>query len=89
MQQGEPQTTVKPAHNHRIWGTPQMGKMFISDGIFLPHTYRCGKYKWTNTSTLYLTVSQQETKQTSILKIVNYINEVGIYAIKSSEIRDE
>ena len=38
-QQEEPQTTMKPAHNHRIWGTPllteQMGKMFISDGICL------------------------------------------------------
>ena len=42
VQQREPQTTAKPAHNHRIWVTPllteQMGKVFISDGICLPHT---------------------------------------------------
>ena len=38
--------TAKPAHNHRIWGTllltEQMGKISISDGICLSHTYRCG-----------------------------------------------
>ena len=32
---------------------------------------------------------KQKTKQTSILKIINFKNEVGIQAIKSSETRDE
>jgi len=41
MQQGEPQTTTKPAHDHRIWGTPlqteQASKVFVSGGSSLSH----------------------------------------------------
>ena len=66
----------KLQHNHIIWGTPllteQMGMMFISDGIYLFHTYRCGKYKWTNTSYILAScATTKKAKQTSVLKIVN------------------
>ena len=57
-------------HNHIILGTQilteQMGKMFISDGICLPHTYRCGKYKWTNTS--YIVASCATIKLNKLVK---------------------